>query len=218
MALFFDRVQELLSLVGWEPAQLYTALGLDKTTFAKWKAGATEANRDVLKDMARRFLISVDSLVAVEGTSSLEPSPALRRAHTLLIEGIQEANFSPETAPQRLTLSFELLQAALPGLTIETWAAYLRTTVGGWLEIRHGYKQPTDENLAGAAHLLGWYELQGAWLHWLATGSLDRLKGPSEEAMERIMRRARLMGILETDIQETINRRLAEQNPFVEKK
>jgi hypothetical protein len=218
MATFFDRVQELLSLTGWKPANLYNAIGLDKTTFAKWKAGVTEANRDVLQEMSRRFLVSMDSLLAEEGTRSLEPSPILRRAHTALRDRVQLVEIGSNNATERLSLALDLLKETVPGLTIETWAAYLRTTVGGWLEIQHGYKAPTEENLSGAAHLLGWYELRDAWLQWLATGSLDRLKGPSEESMTRIMRRARMMGIVETDIAETMDRRLAERSGFTENK
>jgi hypothetical protein len=217
MASFFGRVEELLALIGWEPSNLYTAIGLDKSTFSKWKSGVAEANRDVLKEMSRRFLVSMDSLLAEEGTNSLEPSPILRRAHLLLVDRVQEATASPETAAQRLSLAYDLLKATLGNnLTIETWAAYLRTTVGGWLEIQHGHRSPDVDNLAGAAHLLGWYDLSGAWLHWLETGSLDRLR-PSEESTIRLVRRQQMMGILPTHIIVTMENLLAERNPFTEK-
>lgn len=213
MADFFERVDELRSLLGLSQNQFMLKLALRRNVYSMWKSGAQAADRDTAMRIADRWHVSLDSLWGRPGTLHLEPSPALAAAQESLAAELAE-NDTKGSPRERLVICFQRLTipTRLPSLSVDAWCDWLRWRPEDWDEAVRGSLEVGEVQVRGAAFFLGWYEGWEPWSRWIRTGTAGELVGVRETAWKRTAEIATRAGLDPVDLRRLIKER-ATQTP-----
>lgn len=182
MATFDERLDELIGLLGISQNQFCTRIGKARASYSNWKAGQEPA-MTTLMTISRRWHVSIDALMGENGTESLEPSRALRKAQRALLVKLSQKDTPGTEVDRAKLLCASVLQST--GMNIDAWCEWLQISVHDWELLISGTSLPGIVR-ANIAFLVGWYHEKGAWMDWLSTGQVDTLSPASEPELRRM--------------------------------
>lgn len=177
MATFGDRLDELVGLLGISQNQFTARLGKTRSNYNYWKVGGG-ADFETVKAISVRWQVSIDSLLAMEGTEHLEPSPALRKVQEELLHTLSKRDMLGEPAKRVHHLFGVICNDRC--MSEDAWCE--------WLQIASMEETVwTDDALERVAFLVGWYAEKDTWVVWLKTGQADVLDPLAHRQLQRMV-------------------------------
>lgn len=178
MATVADRLEELRNRLGGMEKQAFTErVGVAAGAYSNWLKGINKPRLDNLETMADRWQVSIDSLLAMEGTEHLEPSPALRKVQEELLHTLSKRDMLGEPAERVHHLFGVICNDRC--MSEDAWCE--------WLQIASMEETVwTDDALERVAFLVGWYAEKDTWVVWLKTGQADVLDPLAQRQLQRM--------------------------------
>lgn len=193
MSTVAERLEEIRNrlLGGMDKQDFAERIGVTAGAYSNWLAGENRPRLNHLEVIVHRWHVSLDSLLALPGTTRLEPSPTLCRIQEELLHKLSRQDM-PGSRLDRIRYLHNHIQEAT-GMSEESWCELLQiesmmATV--W----------TDDAIERAAFLAGWYGEQDVWTVWLKTGQHEVFAPLSKEHLVRMLERFVRKGGTEVDL------------------